>query len=59
VEFSSYARFRIRSAILDSVRELDWKPRNFRLKGRIVGSTYASFPANSDARPTKAKSSMD
>ncbi|MGB6633125.1 MAG: sigma-70 family RNA polymerase sigma factor, partial [Terriglobales bacterium] len=27
VQFSSYAKFRIRGAILDSLRELDWSPR--------------------------------
>ena len=27
VQFSSYAKFRIRGAILDSLREMDWGPR--------------------------------
>src|ERR1700675_2431698 len=40
VQFSSYAKFRIRGAILDSLRELDWSPRELRRKGRLVDSTY-------------------
>src|SRR6202158_1924874 len=40
VQFSSYAKFRIRGAILDSLRELDWSPRDLRRKGRLVDSTY-------------------
>src|SRR5271167_894171 len=43
VQFSSYSKFRIRGAILDSLRELDWSPRELRRKGRIVDSTYAEL----------------
>src|SRR4051812_27422613 len=32
VQFRSYAQFRIRGAILDSLRELDWSPRDLRRK---------------------------
>jgi RNA polymerase sigma factor FliA len=34
VQFLSYARYRIRGAILDSLRQLDWGPRNLRQKAR-------------------------
>jgi len=34
VQFLSYARFRIRGAILDNLRQLDWGPRNLRQKAR-------------------------
>ncbi len=34
VQFRSYAQFRIRGAILDSMRSLDWSPRELRRKGR-------------------------
>ncbi len=34
VKFASYAKFRIRGAILDSLRELDWSPRDLRRKSR-------------------------
>lgn len=36
VLFKSYAQFRIRGAILDSLRILDWSPRELRRKGRAV-----------------------
>jgi RNA polymerase sigma factor for flagellar operon FliA len=36
VQFKSYAQFRIRGAILDSLRILDWSPRELRRKGRAV-----------------------
>ena len=36
VQFKSYAQFRVRGAILDSLRELDWSPRELRRKGRAV-----------------------
>jgi len=34
VQFQSYAKFRIRGAILDSLREMDWSPRDLRRKRR-------------------------
>src|SRR5499425_2566979 len=40
VQFSSYAKFRIRGAILDNLRELDWSPRDLRRKGRMVEQAY-------------------
>ncbi|MGC2210591.1 MAG: FliA/WhiG family RNA polymerase sigma factor [Candidatus Korobacteraceae bacterium] len=36
VQFKTYAKFRIRGAILDSLRELDWSPRDLRRKARQV-----------------------
>ncbi|MES2220982.1 MAG: FliA/WhiG family RNA polymerase sigma factor [Acidobacteriota bacterium] len=36
VQFRSYAQFRIRGAILDSLRTLDWSPRELRRKGRAI-----------------------
>lgn len=36
VQFKSYAQFRVRGAILDSLRLLDWSPRELRRKGRAV-----------------------
>ena len=38
VKFASYAKFRIRGAILDSLREMDWSPRDLRRKSRQVDS---------------------
>src|SRR5208283_3457272 len=39
VRFSSYAKFRIRGAILDSLREMDWSPRDLRRKARRLEAT--------------------
>ena len=36
VKFTSYAKFRIRGAILDSLREMDWSPRDLRRKSRQI-----------------------
>lgn len=36
VKFASYAKFRIRGAILDSLREMDWSPRDLRRRSRQI-----------------------
>ena len=36
VTFASYAQFRVRGAILDSLRKLDWAPRGMRQQGRAA-----------------------
>lgn len=41
VQFKTYAKFRIRGAILDSLRELDWSPRDLRRKARLIEQTTA------------------
>ena len=43
VRFASYAKFRIRGAILDSLRELDWSPRDLRRKARRVEATMQAL----------------
>jgi RNA polymerase sigma factor FliA len=45
VQFRSYAQFRIRGAILDSLRNLDWSPRELRRKGRAVEEAMRSVTA--------------
>ena len=40
VQFSSYAKFRIRGAILDSLREMDWSPRDLRRKARRLEEAH-------------------
>ncbi len=42
VQFKSYAQFRIRGAILDSLRSVDWGPRELRRKGRAVEEAIRS-----------------
>jgi RNA polymerase sigma factor FliA len=36
VKFATYAQFRIRGAILDSLRAIDWCPRHLRRQGRQI-----------------------
>src|SRR4030095_10772950 len=43
VKFKTYAEVRIRGAILDSLRSLDWAPRSLRKKGRDLSRTYAEL----------------
>jgi RNA polymerase sigma factor FliA len=43
VQFASYAKHRIRGAILDSLRELDWGPRELRRKARMLDQAHAKL----------------
>lgn len=43
VQFASYAKHRIRGAILDSLRELDWGPRELRRKARMLDRAHAKL----------------
>ena len=40
VQLKSYAQFRIRGAILDSLREMDWSPRNLRRQARQIEEVH-------------------
>lgn len=40
VQLHAYARFRIRGAILDSLRELDWGPRDLRRQARRIEQVH-------------------
>src|SRR5712691_8806874 len=41
--FSTYAAFRIRGAMLDDLRELDWVPRSVREKEQALTKAYAEL----------------
>ena len=41
VKFETYASLRIRGAIIDSVRELDWIPRTLRQKNKELERIYS------------------
>jgi RNA polymerase sigma factor for flagellar operon FliA len=43
VKFKTYAEVRIRGAILDSLRNLDWAPRSLRKKSKDLERTYADL----------------
>jgi len=51
VQFRSYAQFRIRGAILDSLRTLDWSPRELRRKGRAVEEAIRALTARMGRPP--------
>ena len=40
VKFETYASLRIRGAIIDSIRDLDWAPRSLRKKGKELERAY-------------------
>ena len=52
VQFRSYAQFRIRGAILDSLRALDWSPRELRRKTRAVEQAIQTLTAQIHRNPT-------
>jgi RNA polymerase sigma factor for flagellar operon FliA len=52
VKFRTYAQFRIRGAILDSLRTLDWSPRQLRRKGRAVEQAIQTLIAQFHRSPT-------
>lgn len=45
VQLKSYAKFRIRGAILDSLRVLDWSPRDIRRKARQMELVHTKLKA--------------
>jgi RNA polymerase sigma factor for flagellar operon FliA len=53
VQFKSYAQFRIRGAILDSLRTLDWSPRELRRKGRAVEEAIRSVTQRMGRAPSE------
>jgi RNA polymerase sigma factor FliA len=53
VQFKSYAQFRIRGAILDSLRTLDWSPRELRRKGRAVEEAIRSVTQRVSRAPSE------
>ena len=40
VKFKTYAELRIRGAMLDSLRDLDWAPRSLRKKSKDLEKVY-------------------
>jgi RNA polymerase sigma factor for flagellar operon FliA len=53
VQFRSYAQFRIRGAILDSLRTLDWSPRELRRKGRAVEEAIRALTSKLGRAPSE------
>jgi RNA polymerase sigma factor for flagellar operon FliA len=53
VQLQSYARFRIRGAILDSLRELDWGPRKLRRQARRIEQAHSNLKAKLGRAPSE------
>lgn len=52
-QLATYARFRIRGAILDSLRALDWSPRELRRQGRELQNASAELQDKLGRAPTE------
>jgi len=59
VQFRSYAQFRIRGAILDSLRTLDWSPRELRRKGRAVEEAIRALTARIGHAPGEGEVAVE
>jgi RNA polymerase sigma factor for flagellar operon FliA len=55
VQFGSYAKFRIRGAMLDSLREMDWGPRDLRRKARRVEEAQRKLSLELSRAPTEVE----
>ncbi len=53
IKFETYAISRIRGAIIDELRALDWIPRSVRSKAREVEKAYAALEAELHRAPTE------
>ncbi len=51
-KFETYAITRIKGAIIDEMRSLDWVPRSVRLKARTIEGAYATFEAAHHRTPS-------
>lgn len=59
VQFRSYAQFRIRGAILDSLRTLDWSPRELRRKGRAAEEAIRALTARLGRPPAETEVAVE
>lgn len=54
-QFRTFAKFRIRGAILDSLREIDWGSRSLRRRGRELAEATARLEARLGRHPAEAE----
>ncbi len=54
INFKTYAEFRIKGAMLDELRSLDWIPRSVRKKTHLIENAYAQLQ-RSLGRPAEAE----
>ncbi len=53
ITFASFARFRVRGAILDSLPTLDWAPRSLRRNGRAIQEAIRALSARLGRAPSE------
>lgn len=53
--FSTYAKFRIRGAILDSLRQLDWASRDMRRRQKLVAAAMSQLTSEFERAPTETE----
>ena len=58
VKFETYASLRIRGAILDQIRKMDWIPRSVRQKQKLIETMYGR-PATDEEIAEELKVSVD
>jgi RNA polymerase sigma factor for flagellar operon FliA len=55
VQFESYAKFRIRGAILDSLRAMDWSPRSLRRQAREIEQANSRLSSELGRAPSETE----
>jgi RNA polymerase sigma factor for flagellar operon FliA len=55
IKFETYAISRIKGAIIDELRSIDWIPRSVRYKAREVEKAYAALEGRLHRTPTEAE----
>jgi RNA polymerase sigma factor for flagellar operon FliA len=55
IKFETYAITRIKGAIIDELRSIDWVPRSVRTKARTVERAYATLEASLGRAPSDAE----
>lgn len=58
-QFATFAKFRIRGAILDSLRQLDWGSRTLRRKGRAIASSVAKLESELGRHPSDEELALE
>jgi RNA polymerase sigma factor for flagellar operon FliA len=55
IKFETYASIRIKGAIIDSIRKLDWVPRSLRAKNKQLEQTFAELTAELGREPDESE----
>jgi RNA polymerase sigma factor FliA len=58
-QFSTFAKYRIRGAILDNLRKLDWGSRTLRRKGREIAASTARLESRLGRHPFEEEIAAD